>query len=166
MNLNKNRKKSQRYTYDGTRIIKKGSKELYPIVYLREFDFRDLSYYKSRKYGIDRKIYKYIGVSEDYNLRTRTSKWTNKNLYKDNKIGQLLRAIMKMERLTTLKELNQYLEYHITVLRRYETIKVAKELESSLISINMWEEQNLGTVCLNTKDNEVEVKNGKYILNY
>ena len=166
MNLNKNRKKSQRYTYDGARIIKKGSKELYPIVYLREFDFRDLSYYKSRKYGIDRKIYKYIGVSEDYNLRTRTSKWTNKNLYKDNKIGQLLRAIMKMERLTTLKELNQYLEYHITVLRRYETIKVAKELESSLISINMWEEQNLGTVCLNTKDNEVEVKNGKYILNY
>lgn len=164
MNLNKNRK--VKFTYDGTRIVKLGSKELYPILYLREFDFTNLSYYKSRKYGIYRKIYKYVGVSEDYNLRARTSKWTNKNLYKDNKIGKLLRAIMQMERLTTIKELNKYLEYHMTVLRRYDTIELAKRVESTLISINMWEEQNLGTICLNTKDKAVEVKNGKYMLNY
>lgn len=164
MNLNKNRK--VKFTYDGTKIIKKGAKELYPIVYLREFDFTNLSNYKSRKYGIDRKIYKYVGVSEDYNLRARTSKWTNKNVYKDNKIGKLLRAIMQMERLITIKELNQYLEDQITVLKRCDTIKEAKRLERTLISINMWQEQNVDTICLNTRDNEVEVKNGKYVLNY
>ena len=166
MNLNKNRKKYHKFTYDGNRIIKKGNIELYPILYLRKFDFTNLSYYKSRKYGIDRKVYQYVGVSDDYNLRTRTSKWVNKNIKKDNKIGKLLRGIMQMEKLYTRKELNDYLEKHITVLRRYDTIELARYVERTLISINLWEQANLGKVCLNTKDKEVEVKNGKYILNY
>ena len=165
MNLNKHKKQYHKMRYDGNKIIKIGKFELYPILYLREFDFTKLSNYKSKKYNIKRGIYKYIGVSEDYNLSSRTSKWVNRNISKDNKIGEFLRSIMQMEKLSNIKELNKYLSNHIRVLRRYDTIEKAKEIESTLISINLWEQQNLNTICLNTNDFEVEVKNGKYVLN-
>ena len=36
-----------------------------PLVYLREIDFTDLSYYKSKKYGISRAIYQYVGFTDE-----------------------------------------------------------------------------------------------------
>jgi len=140
------------------------NKELYSILYLRELDFRNLSYYKSRKYGIERKIYKYVGMSDE-TLRTRTSKWTRKNIDKDNKIGRLLRSIMAMERLDTNKELNNYMMKNTKILRSYRNREQAEKMESTLISINLWEQENLGTICLNSRDAEVRVVNGKYVLN-
>ena len=87
MNINKYKNKRNKFTYDGKKIIKKS------ILYVRELDFTKLSYYERHKYGIERSIYKYVGVSDE-TIESRTSKWTRKNIDKNNKIGKLLRAIM------------------------------------------------------------------------
>ena len=168
MKLNKNKKKCDRLTYDGSRIVKVGKKELYPIVYVREFDFTNLSYYKSNKYGIDRAIYQYIGHSDDYNLIARTSKWTRRNINLNNDKGKLLRSIMKMYKFKNSKELNKYVMDNTKILKRCDTVEEAKQLESTLISINMYEDaNNKFIICLNEKDEEVKIsKDGKYVLNY
>lgn len=136
-----------------------------PLVYLREFDFTDLSYYKSRKYGIQRKVYKYVG-STDETLVNRTAKWTYKNIRLNNVIGKLLRALMKMYGFKSVKELNKFLLEHTRVLKECNTIEKARITEKTLISINMWEQQNTNyVVCLNKKDAEVKIsKDGKYII--
>ena len=159
MNLNKHKTKKTKLTYDGNKIIKKS------ILYIRELDFTNLSYYKSDKYGIKRTIYKYPGVSDE-TLGTRTSKWTRKNIDKNNKIGKLLRSIMNMENMSNIKELNKYLMESTTILRRYYTREQAEYNERTCISINLFEQANYGTICLNTYDSEIEVVNGKYVLNY
>ena len=46
-----------------------------PLVYLREIDFTDLSYYKSKKYGISRAIYQYVGFTDE-GLTKRTTRMT------------------------------------------------------------------------------------------
>lgn len=166
LNLNKYRTKRNKFTYDGNQIIKIGTMELKPLVYLRKFDFTDLSYYKSRKYGIRRAIYQYIGYSDDYNLENRTAKWTRYNISKENKIGIFLRALMQMYRFESNKELNKYLVENTTVLKRFDTVEKAKSLESTLISTNQCEEANYKwIICLNSKDAEVQIsKEGKYII--
>lgn len=166
LNLNKHRSKRNKFTYDGNQIIKIGTMELKPLIYLRRFDFTDLSYYKSHKYGIYRAIYQYVGYSDDYNLGNRTAKWTRNNLSKENKIGKFLRALMQMHRFKSVRELNRYLMEYTTTLKRFDTIKQARTTESTLISINQWEQLNNNYIkCLNSKDAEVQIsKDGKYIL--
>lgn len=166
LNLNKYRAKRNKYTYNGNQIIKVGKKELKPLVYLRRFDFTNLDYYKSKKYGIRRAIYQYVGYSDAYNLAHRTAKWTSTNISKDNNIGKFLRALMQMHSFKSTKELNKYLMEHIIVLKRFNTIKEARTTEKTMISINLWEEANhKWIVCLNSKDAEVQIsKEGKYII--
>ena len=94
------------------------------IVYLRQFDFTDLSYYKSRKYGIERAVYQYIG-STDESIAQRTSKWVYKNIRLDNEIGRLLRALMQMKRFKSIKELNKYIVDNTRVLKECECIEQA-----------------------------------------
>ena len=166
LNLNKYRGKRNKFTYDGNQIVKIGRKELKPLVYLRKFDFTDLSYYKSNKYGINRAIYQYIGYSYAYNLAHRTAKWTSTNISKDNKIGKFLRALMQMHKFKTTKELNKYILEHTTVLKRFDNMKEARTTEKTMISINQWEDVNhKWIICLNSKDAEVKIsKEGKYII--
>ncbi|HSQ89458.1 hypothetical protein [Romboutsia sp.] len=159
MNLNKNKNKKQKLIYDGNQIIKKS------ILYVRELDFTNLSEDKSKMYGIARNIYKYVGVSDE-TLGTRTSKWSRKNIKKSNKIGKLLKSIMDMKGFTCNKELNKYLMENTTILRKYYTREQAEYNERTCISINLFEQSNYGTICLNTYDSEVAVVNGKFILNY
>lgn len=168
MKLNKNKKKFDRLTYDGSRIVKIGKKEVYPIVYVREFDFTNLNYYKSNKHGIHRAIHQYIGHSEDYNLIARTSKWTRRNINLNNDKGKLLRALIEMYKFKNIKELNKYVMDNTTILKRCDTVEDAKKLESTLISINMYQDaNNKFIICLNERDEEVKIsKDGKYVLNY
>lgn len=136
-----------------------------PIVYLRQFDFTYLSYYKSKKYGIDRAIYQYIGSSDD-TINSRTSKWTYKNINANNTIGKLLRALMKIHRFKSTRQLNKYLLEHTTILKECESIEQARATEKTMISINKWEDANYKPIiCLNKRDAEVQIsKAGKYIL--
>lgn len=166
MNLNKHRTKRNHYTFDGNSIIKIGTKELKPLVYLRQFDFTDLSYYKSHKYGIDRAIYQYIGYSNDYNLAHRIAKWTTLNISRNNKIGKFLKSLMRMHKFKSNKELNKYLLDHTSVLKRFDTVEEAIATENTIISVNKWEQHNSNYIrCLNTAGGEVQIsKEGKYIL--
>lgn len=136
-----------------------------PVVYLREFDFTNLSYYKSKKYGISRAVYKYIG-STDETISTRTSKWVYKNIKANNKIGKFLRALMQMNRFKSTKELNKYLLEHTRVLKEKENIKQARATEKTLISVNLWQDANhKWIICLNSRDAEVQIsKEGKFII--
>lgn len=136
-----------------------------PVVYLREFDFTNLSYYKSKKYGIRRAVYKYIG-STDETISTRTSKWVYKNIKANNKIGKFLRALMQMNRFKSTKELNKYLLEHTRVLKEKENIKQARATEKTLISVNLWQDANhKWIICLNSRDAEVQIsKEGKFII--
>ncbi|WP_071121180.1 hypothetical protein [Romboutsia timonensis] len=134
------------------------------LVYLREIDFTDLSYYKSKKYGISRAIYQYIG-STDETIGTRTSKWCNKNISRNNKIGQLLRVLMKMYKFENIRQLNRYLVEHTRILKEYDTIEQAKKLESTLITINMCEDEKYEwIICLNKRDAEVNIKEAKELI--
>lgn len=135
------------------------------IVYLRQFDFTDLSYYKSRKYGIERAVYQYIG-STDESIAQRTSKWVYKNIRLDNEIGRLLRALMQMKRFKSIKELNKYIVDNTRVLKECECIEQARATESTMISINKSEGVIYSwIICLNKRDAEVEITaDGKYII--
>lgn len=136
-----------------------------PVVYLRELDFTNLSYYKSRKYGINRAVYKYIGSTNE-KISTRTSKWVYKNIKSNNKIGKFLRALMQMNRFKSTKELNKYLLEHTRVLKEKDNIQQARATEKTLISVNLWQDANhKWIICLNSKDAEVQIsKEGKYII--
>lgn len=135
------------------------------LVYLREIDFTNLSYYKSNKYGIEKAVFKYIG-STDETIGTRTSKWVYKNINSNNKIGKFLRALMQMYRFKSTKELNKYLLKHTRILKKCNNIEQARATEKTLISVNLWEDANhKRIICLNKRDAEVQIsKDGKYII--
>lgn len=136
-----------------------------PLVYLREFDFTNLSYYESKKYGIERAIYQYVGFTNE-GLTIRTSKWTCKNIKLNNVIGKLFRALMKMYKFKNIRQLNKYLIEHTRVLKEYDTIEKAKSSEDTMISINKSEGAKYPwIICLNTYGGEVQIsKSGKYII--
>ena len=130
-----------------------------PLVYLREIDFTDLSYYKSKKYGISRAIYQYVGFTDE-GLTKRTSKWSNTNLnHRNNKKTKFLRGLMKMYKFKSMSELNKYLLQHTIVLKEFDIKKEARKFESTMISINMQEDaKNKHIICLNERDAELSVK--------
>ncbi len=146
-------------------LNKQKPKENKPLIYIREFDFTDLSYYKSNKYGIEKAIFKYIG-STDETIGTRTSKWVYKNINSNNKIGKFLRALMQMNSFKSTKELNKYLLEHTRVLKECNNLEQARSTEKTLISVNLWEDANhKWIICLNKRDAEVQIsKYGKYII--
>lgn len=87
MVLNKYRKKYNKFTYDGERIIKVGAKEVYSYVYKRIWDLSNYSVDILEKYGLEPKKFLYIGQSSETYLSDRTAKFKNKikNKYKVNK---------------------------------------------------------------------------------
>ena len=127
-----------------------------PLVYLREIDFTDLSYYKSKKYGISRAIYQYVGFTDE-GLTKRTAKWSNTNL--NHKKTKFLRGLMKMYKFKNRSELNNFLLKHTIVLKEFDIKKEARKFESTMISINMQEDaKNKHIICLNERDAELSVK--------
>ena len=130
-----------------------------PLVYLREIDFTDLSYYKSKKYGISRAIYQYVGFTDE-GLTKRTAKWSNTNLnHRNNKKTKFLRGLMKMYKFKNRSELNNFLLKHTIVLKEFDIKKEARKFESTMISINMQEDaKNKHIICLNERDAELSVK--------
>lgn len=130
-----------------------------PLVYLREIDFTDLSYYKSKKYGISRAIYQYVGFTDE-GLTKRTAKWSNTNLnHRNNKKTKFLRGLMKMYKFKSMSELNKYLLKHTRILKEFDIKKKALKFESTMISINMLEDaKNKHIICLNERDAEISLK--------
>ena len=121
-----------------------------PLVYLREIDFTDLSYYKSKKYGISRAIYQYVGFTDEG--------LTNLN-HRNNKKTKFLRGLMKMYKFKNRSELNNFLLKHTIVLKEFDIKKEARKFESTMISINMQEDaKNKHIICLNERDAELSVK--------
>ena len=120
-----------------------------PLVYLREIDFTDLSYYKSKKYGISRAIYQYVGFTDE-GLTKRTAKWSNTNLnHRNNKKTKFLRGLMKMYKFKNRSELNNFLLKHTIVLKEFDIKKEARKFESTMISINMQEDAELSVKEIN-----------------
>ena len=137
MNINKNRKKSQRYTYDGTRIIKKGSKELYSFVYKRVWDLTQYDKKLLQNYGLEPCQYVYIGSSNKYNLNDRNSHWryeilkNSKNVSKEIKLFlSKLKILYRLETRYTDDEINELLYYSSEIIARCESLQGARSVES------------------------------------
>ena len=141
MNLNKNRKKSQRYTYDGTRIIKKGSKELYSFVYKRVWDLTQYDKKLLQNYGLEPCQYVYIGSSNKYNLKVRCSNWKyeienkRKNASKEIRafIGKL-KLFYDLETSYTHEEIDYLLYYNAKIIARCESYNTMRKLEKYFTS--------------------------------
>ena len=71
-------------------IVRIGNKHMKPYIYSRAFDLTDLSEENAQRYGLEPKIYKYIGVSTESNFNSRTAKWVNLNTNRENKLGEIL----------------------------------------------------------------------------
>ena len=56
MNLNQYKNKRNKFTYDGNRIILRGSKELYPFVYKRIWDLTQYDRDVLESYGLNKAI--------------------------------------------------------------------------------------------------------------
>lgn len=136
MNLNQYKNKRNKFTYDGNRIILRGSKELYPFVYKRIWDLTQYDRDVLESYGLNKAIYVYIGSSNKYNLNTRSSKWkyeilnNTKSVSKDIKafIGKL-KVFYELETSYTADEIDYLLYYNASIIARCESLQGARELE-------------------------------------
>lgn len=148
-------------------IVKIGNKHMKPYVYVREFDFTYLSIEDSKIYGIDQKIYKYVGISSEEYFSARTSKWVNRNINQDNRIGKILKNIDSMlNDNIEPRDLNDYINQNSRILTYCDTIEQAQAIEKSLIGIVQLEEEKWGldVICLNTKDKPIKVNEEGYEL--
>jgi hypothetical protein len=138
MNLNQYKNKRNKFTYDGNRIILRGSKELYPFVYKRIWDLTQYDRDVLESYGLNKAIYVYIGSSNKYNLNTRSSKWkyeilnNTKSVSKDIKafIGKL-KVFYELETSYTAKQIDYLLYYNASIIARCESLQSARKLEKS-----------------------------------
>ena len=148
-------------------IVKIGNKHMKPYVYVREFDFTNLSDGDSMLYGIKQKVYKYVGVSTEQLFTRRTSKWVYLNTHRNNDIGKLLNKIKYMlnETLEPMS-LNEYIEKNSRILNYYDTIEQAKAMEQSWIGVVQYEQDiiNWNVECLNKLDKPLEINENGYKL--
>lgn len=148
-------------------IVKIGNKHMKPYVYVREFDFTNLSDADSMLYGIKQKIYKYVGVSTEQLFTRRISKWVYLNTHRNNNIGKLLNKIKYMlnDRLEPIS-LNEYIEKNSRILAYCDTIEQARKYEQSLIGVIQYEQDiiNLDVECLNKLDKPLEINKNGYKL--
>lgn len=148
-------------------IVKIGNKHMKPYVYVREFDFTNLSDADSMLYDIKRKIYKYVGFSTEQLFSSRTSKWAYLNINRNNDIGKLLNKIENMlnDSLESIS-LNEYIEKNSRILNYYDTIEQAKTTEQTLIGVVQYEQDiiNLNVECLNKLDKPLEINENGYKL--
>lgn len=153
--------------WDSFDIVRIGNRQLKPYLYVREFDLRYLTKEDVQKYGIQPKIYKYIGVSSEENFRIRTAKWVYRSKNNNNQIGCLLRQLETMfDTRGCSTNINDYVTKNSRILNYFDTIEQAKEYEKSLIGIIQLEQEqwDLDTVCLNINDKPLEVTDIGYVL--
>lgn len=136
MNLNKNKKKYHKLTYDGDKVIKKGTKEFYPFVYKRTWDLTKYNVVILEKYGLKKAMYIYIGSSNKYNLIDRCSQWKNQILSNRKSVSKDIRYFIenlknfyKIETDYTAKEIDYLLYYNANVIARCENLQGARRLE-------------------------------------
>ena len=92
-------KLNKKYIYDGKRIIKVKTRELYHFVYERIWDLTIYDQKLLESYGLKKAKYVYIGQSNEENVAVRNSKWkyevkNNRSISKEIPI-----FIKKLERL-------------------------------------------------------------------
>lgn len=148
-------------------IVKIGSKHMKPYVYVREFDFTNLSDSDAKAYGLEPKVYKYVGMSTEQLFSSRNAKWTYLNTYRNSKIGKLLNNIRNMlsDSLEPIS-LSEYIEQNSRILNYYDTIEQAKSMEQSLIGILQYEQDiiKLNVECLNQIDKPLKINENGYKL--
>lgn len=149
-------------------IVKIGNKQLKPYLYFREFNLTLLDKEELRKYGLQPKVYKYVGVSTEYNFKQRTSKWVVRSKGNDNIIGNLLRKLEKLlnDRGEDSISLIDYVHKKSKILNYFDTVEQAKSCEKSLIGIIQLEQEKWGldVVCLNINDKPIKVNEQGYEL--
>lgn len=148
-------------------IVRIGNKHMKPYIYSRAFDLTDLSTKNAQRYGLEPKIYKYIGVSTESNFNSRTAKWVNLNINRENKLGEILIKLgLMLKELKGIENINDYINSNSEVIAYCDTIEQAKEYEKSLIGIVQLEQEQWGldVVCLNSNDKPIKVKEKGYEL--
>ena len=68
-------KLDKKFTYDGTRIIKRNKEELYHFVYERIWDLTIYDHKLLESYGLKKAKYIYVGQSGEKDVNARNSKW-------------------------------------------------------------------------------------------
>ena len=138
MTVNKYRSKRIKYTYNGHKIIKKGTPELYSFVYKRVWDLTQYDRATLRKYGLSKAIYVYVGSSNKYNVNHRSSAWKH-DITRDVKLVakhirefiQNLKTFYILETTLTATEIDQLLYYNAKVVARAESKQGARTLEKA-----------------------------------
>lgn len=137
-------------------IVKIGNSQLKPYLYIREFNLTSLDRNKIEKYGLEPRIYKYVGVSTEYNFKQMTSNWVMELIEHDNRIGDLLKRLECVVN-DSGEYPNSIIEYvfrQSKILNYFDTIVQAEEYRKSLISTIQidQEERNVDVVCMNIND--------------
>lgn len=173
MNLNKHKNKRNKLTYDASRIILKGVKELYAFVYKRTWDLTQYDKDVLEKYDLKKAEYVYIGSSDDVNLRRRCNTWKadikrNKNVSEDIiKFINNLKKFYELETNYTTKEIEYLLYYNTSVIARCESLQSARKLEKHYTT-NYHQDDSFGEILetqiilLSKKDSNLkEIKDGE-----
>jgi len=128
-------KLDKKFTYDGTRIIKRNKEELYHFVYERIWDLTIYDHKLLESYGLKKAKYIYVGQSGRHNLVDRCSDWRNKIKKDLNVSKEIKQFIYNLEHFYTKetsynnRQIDWLLYYNAKVIARAESKKGALKLE-------------------------------------
>jgi hypothetical protein len=134
-------KLDKKFIYDGTRIIKVKTKELYHFVYERIWDLTIYDQKLLESYGLKKAKYVYVGQSNEKNVNIRNSKWKYEVKNNRNIVKEIPIFIKKLERFyaTETKYNNRQIDWllycNTKVIARTESKKSALKLEKYFTGI-------------------------------
>lgn len=128
-------KLNKKFIYDGKRIIKVKTRELYHFIYERIWDLTIYDQKLLESYGLKKAKYVYVGQSNEKNVNIRNSKWkyeveNNRKVAKEIPIfiGNLKRFYAKETKYNN-RQIDWLLYHNTKVIARTESKKGALKLE-------------------------------------